>query len=142
MDKRNLRILIIDDNKDYQLTMGKFLALTGTHMVFSAYTGMDGLVKAAQINPDVILLDMGLPDMCGTEVLGRLYNTPSTNAIPVLIVTGSGLTKKEIGGPAQRNIISVEEKPVKMSAILAKLESVLLPDRTDGDPHAHSNCGR
>lgn len=65
--KRPLRILIVDDNQDSAQTLGWMLEMEG-HQVFLKYNGPDAIEMARQIAPEVVLLDIGLPDMNGYEV--------------------------------------------------------------------------
>lgn len=77
------RALVIDD--ETQLRRLLKMALTGKgYEVFEAATGAEGLTEAAFRHPDVILLDLGLPDMDGQEVLRRLREWTTT---PVLILS-------------------------------------------------------
>ena len=74
------RALVIDD--EVQLRRLLRLALTGKgYEVFEAATGQLGLTEAALRHPDVILLDLGLPDMDGLEVLKRLREWSDTRVL-------------------------------------------------------------
>jgi two-component system, OmpR family, KDP operon response regulator KdpE len=75
--------LIIDD----EVQIRRLLRVTleaGGYRVFEAATGQDGLVEAAQRHPDVVVLDLGLPDMDGAEVLKRLREWSQA---PVLVLS-------------------------------------------------------
>ncbi|MBP7722922.1 MAG: response regulator [Alphaproteobacteria bacterium] len=65
--KKPLRILIVDDNQDSAQTLGWMLEMEG-HQVFLKFNGPDAIEMARQINPEVVLLDIGLPDMNGYEI--------------------------------------------------------------------------
>jgi signal transduction histidine kinase/ActR/RegA family two-component response regulator len=65
------RILIVDDNEDAADTLGAILELDG-HRIDVVYTAKDALRRAEATSPEVILLDLGLPDMSGYEVAARL----------------------------------------------------------------------
>jgi two-component system, OmpR family, KDP operon response regulator KdpE len=75
--------LIIDDEVQIRRLLRVSLE-AGGYRVFEAATGRDGLVEAAQRRPDVIVLDLGLPDMDGTEVLKRLREWSQA---PVLVLS-------------------------------------------------------
>ena len=66
-----LRILLIDDNRDLVETSSKLLTLFG-YTVIAAYTGTDGIAKAKDFQPHVIICDIGLPDIDGYEVARRI----------------------------------------------------------------------
>ncbi len=81
------RILIIEDDADYREALRIQLLLAG-HDVYSAATGPEGLEAAARVKPEIVLLDIGLPEMDGYQVARRLRDTENT---PTLIaITGYG----------------------------------------------------
>ncbi len=82
-----LSILIIDDNEAGAEALGRLLALRGHRMIY-AYTGGEGITSAAREHPDVILLDIGLPDMSGYDV-ARALKHQHTNAY-LIALTGYG----------------------------------------------------
>ena len=88
------RILLIDDDPAWRYTMRKMLD-TSRHLVIEAVDGGSGLSSAASARPQVIVLDLGLPDISGEEVLRRLSDDPSTRDIPVVIATSRDLTTGE-----------------------------------------------
>ena len=65
------RILVVDDNLDCAVTLAKLLRYAG-HEVQAAHSGLAALELARTCTPDVVLLDIGLPDMDGLEVARRL----------------------------------------------------------------------
>ena len=75
--------LVIDDEPQMRRLLGIVLEADG-YRVFEAATGQDGLVQAATRRPDVVLLDLGLPDMEGVDVLKRLREWSRT---PVLVLS-------------------------------------------------------
>src|SRR5947208_14868471 len=83
-EKRKLtNALVIDDEPQMRRLLR--IALEGNgYRVFDAANGKDGLLEAVQCRPEIILLDLGLPDMDGTEVLKRLREW---SKIPVLVLT-------------------------------------------------------
>jgi DNA-binding response OmpR family regulator len=81
------RIIVIEDSPALQ----RFFDITmrGTGVEVEPYLfGADGLEAAAIDPPDLIILDLGLPDLSGWDVLERLRADPATFAIPVVITTG------------------------------------------------------
>jgi CheY-like chemotaxis protein len=83
------RILIVDDNHDAADSLGALLALEG-HCVEMAYSAADALRRAAPFRAQVVLLDIGLPQMDGYEVARRLRRTPELCDTRVIAVTGYG----------------------------------------------------
>src|SRR5262249_1433017 len=83
------RILVVDDNFDAAETLALLLELRG-HKVFMAHEGTSALETASEFLPDVILLDIGLPEMDGYEVARRLREHPQTMNSFLVAVTGYG----------------------------------------------------
>jgi CheY-like chemotaxis protein len=85
---RPLRVLVVDDNHDSADAMATLLEMMGHHAV-AAYDGLKALQLASDLAPDLILLDLGLPDMDGFEVARRLRRL--VNRAPRLVaLTGYG----------------------------------------------------
>jgi CheY-like chemotaxis protein len=86
---RSLRILVVDDNDDVAEMTAEMLKMYG-HQALTASDGPKALAVAASEQPDVVLLDLGLPGMHGLEVAEMLH-TKSTGKVPLLIaVSGYG----------------------------------------------------
>jgi len=66
------KILIIDDEHDLCELLRVYLSKEGFHPVYSAYTGLEGINRCREVNPDIIILDIMLPDMDGFEVCRKL----------------------------------------------------------------------
>ncbi|MSU64419.1 MAG: response regulator [Pedosphaera sp.] len=81
------RVLIIDDDPRVSLAFRRILERRG-HEVFTSADGRDGLTKAQEESPELILLDLNLPVMGGLEALGHLSRL--CHDVPVIIVSGSG----------------------------------------------------
>jgi CheY-like chemotaxis protein len=81
------RILIIDDEYDIRAVAQLTLKTVAGWDVSLAASGKEGLVKAADEQPDVILLDVMMPDMDGIETFRALQANPATQSIPVIFMT-------------------------------------------------------
>jgi two-component system phosphate regulon response regulator PhoB len=82
-------VLVVDDEKDLLDLVAHHLTGEG-YNVLTAIRGDEALALAGERSPDVILLDIMLPDIQGTEILKRLRTNPSTSAIPVVFLTARG----------------------------------------------------
>ncbi len=83
-------ILVIEDNQDnFDLIAD---ALGDEHDLVHALTGPDGLRQAGRIKPELILLDIGLPDMDGLEVVRHLKADASLAEIPVIALTARAMS--------------------------------------------------
>ncbi|MCU1349937.1 MAG: putative SigmaB asociated two-component system sensor protein, partial [Acidobacteria bacterium] len=91
---RRTRILVIDDDGTARYTMRSFAARPGAE-ILEAENGLEGLARAQEDHPDLILLDLMMPGIGGHEVLQRLKADPNTTAIPVLIITSRFINEEE-----------------------------------------------
>jgi CheY-like chemotaxis protein len=83
------KILIIDDSVEFKEMICDYFQIIG-YKVEKADNGTDGFKKALDTEkPDIIFLDVMMPDLSGIEVLRRLREEEKTKNIPVLILTGS-----------------------------------------------------
>jgi CheY-like chemotaxis protein len=84
------RILIVDDNVDAANSLAEMLQIDG-HATEVAYTGREALSSSFARHPDVILLDIGLPDIDGYEVAAQLR--PKLDSVQLIALTGYGQTE-------------------------------------------------
>lgn len=118
-------ILLIDDDKDFSGLAAAHFSKQG-YAVTLAEGGRDGLDKAASAAPDIILLDIMMPDMNGIEVLRELNSDPDTSDIPVIILTGKYIDPGmgDMFGQ-ERNFRGVVAKPVDFGMLQRKMEELL-----------------
>lgn len=91
------KILVVDDVPD-NIALLSFDLKDRGYEVLTASNGLQGLAVAASEYPDVILLDVMMPQMSGTEVCRRLKGDPKTSMIPVILVTAMGLDDNVVAG--------------------------------------------
>jgi two-component system, cell cycle response regulator DivK len=89
---KQTRILAVDDNEDNLLLLSEVLNVFDCSLL-TANNGQVALIIAQAYNPDLILLDVMLPDLNGVEVVHHLKQNPTTENIPVIAVTA--LARKE-----------------------------------------------
>jgi DNA-binding response OmpR family regulator len=80
-------VLMIDDSPTVRLVMGSSLASKG-YIVLYEPNAEKGLASAREKKPNIIVLDLMLPDRSGLDVLKELKESPDTKGIPVIILTG------------------------------------------------------
>lgn len=114
------RLLIVDDSAD-ALEMWAFYFRSSAFDVDTAATGAAALAAAERRTPDVILLDLQLPDMSGLEVARQLKDSPKTTAVPLIAVTGMGGTKDH-DAAKRAGFLLVAVKPCPPADLLAKIE--------------------
>ena len=83
------RILIVDDNADAANSLAQVLALDG-HVAEPVYSASAALKRAASFAPEIVLLDLGLPEMDGYEVARRLRQRPEFAGVRIVALTGYG----------------------------------------------------
>jgi signal transduction histidine kinase len=86
---KSKRVLIVDDNVDAADSLALVLGLDG-HVTESVYTARAALERAVGFEPDIILLDIGLPEMDGYEVARRMRGLPRLNSVRLVALTGYG----------------------------------------------------
>jgi diguanylate cyclase (GGDEF)-like protein len=93
----NQKLLIIDDSPDVHELVTIWLAEEPLEF-FSCFTGGQGITEAARVVPDLILLDVDLPDIDGFEVCKRLKADPASVWIPIVFLTGASSTDEKLRG--------------------------------------------
>jgi CheY-like chemotaxis protein len=93
--KRQIRVLFVEDDRAARDGYTEYLTRCG-YDVRTAATGHEALTLAIGWVPNVVVLDLGLPDIDGWEVARRLKATPQTTAVPIIALTGAGLTHERV----------------------------------------------
>lgn len=117
------KILIVDDNPDNVLLLDKILSREG-YETLKAYTGKDGLDLAVREIPDLILLDVMMPDMDGITVCRELTSTDRTNNIPVILVTAK-TAPEETNEGFLAGAMDYIKKPFDRVDLLARINSAI-----------------
>lgn len=123
-------VLIIDDEVQIRRLLRLSLDAHG-YQVREATTGQEGLQQAALVRPDLIILDLGLPDMDGFEVIKKIREWCQTPVI-VLSVRNSERDKIDLLDAGANDFIT---KPFGMGELLARMRAALrhsLPDTSEG----------
>lgn len=119
------KILLIDDEEDFCFLVKLNLEKTGKYDVLTTTSGYKGLVLAANEEPDMILLDIIMPEISGGQVAEQLLENPKTKDIPVLFVTAIA-SRREV--QSQEGIVGGKQfiaKPVTPEEIMAKINGML-----------------
>ena len=120
------KILVVDDEPDMVMLLKQFLEHRG-YEVISAADGAEGLEKAINEEPDLVLLDTRMPVMNGREMLERLRKHPdfkNVKDIPVIMVTGLH-EAKDISIAAAFDIEDYITKPIDFILLLEKIAETL-----------------
>lgn len=116
------KILMVDDDADLREALADQLVLTEEFDVFEAGTGADGLTKASEQHYDLVILDVGLPDMDGRE-LCRLMRKHEVKC-PILMLTGHAADSDTILG-LDAGANDYIAKPFKLPVLLARIRAQL-----------------
>ncbi len=92
MSKRH--ILVIEDDAGIQAVTKFSLEMEGNWQVSTAFNGREGLLKAKSLRPDVVLLDLVMPDINGLELLASFQAEPVTCNIPIIIFTAKVINQE------------------------------------------------
>lgn len=123
------KIMVVDDERD-MLELLNFVLGKDGHDVFTAYNGRDaleqlGLLPSPQavVRPDMIILDVMMPEIDGYTVQGKLAESDDTRHIPVVILTAKGQMRDLFG--LASNVVSYMEKPFDPIALRTKIKELL-----------------
>jgi len=118
------RLLVVDDNRDAAESMSMLLEMWG-HEVAFAYDGPSALATAERLQPEAVLLDIGLPGMDGYEVAERLRELPEARDAVLIAITGYGQEDDRLRS-RQAGIDHHLVKPVAPDALRNLLDSLQL----------------
>jgi len=113
--------LIVDDN-DKNRRLAQYVLRLGGFRTIEAATGGEGVSLAAEHAPDVILMDIRLPDADGTELAKRLKDDPQTAAIPIVAVTAFAM-KGDREWFLAAGFDGYVEKPIDVGEFAAQVRS-------------------
>jgi len=95
LDEQVTTIVVIDDNPHDSRLIRRLLQGYKNYRVFEAHNGPDGLDLIRQRRPDLVVLDLSMPDMDGFSILDAIKLDERTGHIPVVIISGKSLTQQE-----------------------------------------------
>ena len=118
------KILLIDDEADIREVASLTLSTMGDFEVFEAADGYAGVKIAAAVHPDVVLLDVMMPEVDGPTTLGLLRDDAATQDIPVIFMTAKvqASDKRKLSELGAHGIIS---KPFDVLTLAAEVDGIL-----------------
>ncbi len=116
------KILVVDDEMEIVSTL-KILLESDNYKVVEAYTGDGAIRKARSEAPDLILLDLMLPDMTGYEICNNLREDPMTSSIPIIMLTGLGETGRIAG--LELGAVDYITKPFNLNELKKRIRNVI-----------------
>ena len=124
--KENIKVLVIDDEVDFCYFVQKNLIQNGLFDVIIATNGNDGIELAKNEKPDIILLDLFMPDMPGEDVAAALEENIATADIPILFVTALA-TNDDIVDSKENKIGNnyILPKPIRTKKLIETIMNIL-----------------
>src|SRR5437764_179441 len=117
------RILVIEDEKDLQEVLAYNLRQAGhTPILFGS--GRDAVAAVTEHRPDLVLLDLMLPDVSGIEICRRVKGAPATKDIPIVMVTAKGDEVDRVVG-FELGADDYVVKPYSVRELLLRIDAVL-----------------
>lgn len=117
-------VLIVDDEEDVRAIAQLGLEIGAGWKVLTASSGQEALVIAETNQPDVILLDLMMPDMDGRATLQQLKANPATQQIPVILVTAK-IQPSDQENFAQLDVAAVFAKPFRPLKLAEQIDALL-----------------
>lgn len=117
------KILIIDDEDDIRDILSYYLQKEG-YQVFQASTGREGIAMAIAERPDLVLLDVMMPEMDGIEVCQTLRENPTTKDVRICFLTARSEDYSQIAG-LDAGADDYVSKPVKPKVLVSRLKAIL-----------------
>jgi CheY-like chemotaxis protein len=127
------RILAVDD-VSHNLELMTYLLQASGHEVIAAATGADAVRLASEHRPDLIVLDVQLPDIDGYEVLRRLRAEPELEQLPIIAVTAYAMVGDRDHALAA-GFDGYLAKPIDPTTLIEALNAYLPDDRRGHEPH-------
>ena len=117
------KILVVEDTEDNRQILRDLLGMAGYDMI-EAHDGAEGVAKAAEHKPDLILMDIQMPVMDGYEATRRIKANPDLKAIPIVAVTSYALSGDE-QKTRDAGCDAYIAKPYSPRQMLAKVREIL-----------------
>lgn len=117
------KVLLVEDNEMNRDMLSRRLARRG-YFVVVAKDGLEGVSMATHETPDIILMDMSLPEIDGWEATRRIKAAPETASIPIVALTAHAMASDREKA-LEAGCDDFDTKPVELSRLLEKMEKLL-----------------
>lgn len=121
------QILVVEDYRDNRQVV-ELILRDADHTVLSARDGASGIDLAARARPDLILMDLALPEIDGWEATRRIKADPVTKHIPVIAFTAY-ISQEAIDRAMKAGCSAVIVKPFEIGALLKQIDCLLVQER-------------
>lgn len=120
------RILVVEDRDDLRTILVGILRRFCGYETIEAANGAEAIEKAVSEKPDLILMDLDLPDISGIDAAKAVKENPNTAHIPIVAQTARS-TRQWKGRVLRMGMVDYLEKPVSMELMKATIEKFILP---------------
>lgn len=128
------KLLIVDDEAATVDMLSTYLTLLG-HEAIGAYSGEEGLSMTAAENPDLLILDLMMPDIQGFEVIKRLRNLQQYKSLPILIVSArTDMASKDKARNLGAN--GYLTKPIELAMLTSEINRLLASVETTSEDNS------
>lgn len=124
MNKPSKRVIYFEDDKDMVELVRIILGREG-YQIEDIAEGQAGIDAVKQSSPDVILLDLMLPDMDGWEIFRQLKHNESTADIPIIVITAKAQSIDKVLGLEIAKVDDFISKPFRPQELIDRVEKVL-----------------
>ena len=138
MDTNRRKLLLVDDDPSLLETLGDFLRFEGYEVACSP-SGEDALVRLRAFQPNLIILDMGMPGMGGVGFLDRITNPDGSTLLPVLVLTARASMAEYF---ADKKIAGFLAKPCTPADLLMEVGQILFMSSAEGPAVAGQKAPR
>jgi CheY-like chemotaxis protein len=122
-------ILVVDDDNDALFTVGEYLKELNCNTIF-AHNGMECLSTLTHVQPDLILLDIMMPQMDGFETIKKIRNEKRFSLTPIIALTAYAMLDNK-GVIAKNGFNDIVTKPINSQILSTKLKSFLINSNID-----------
>ena len=127
-----MKILYVEDNEDNVYLLRRRLAREPVTLLVAA-NGIEGVRMAVEERPDVILMDIDLPDIDGWEATARIRSAAATRAIPIIALS-AGATDADRARSLAAGCNDYDTKPIDLARLKAKIDAVVGSAPSSGRP--------
>lgn len=140
MNEKDIKILLVDDEPDILEIVGYNLSNEG-YQVFTAENGIKAIKKAKKEKPQLIILDLMMPDMDGIETCENIRNIPELNNTVITFLTARGEDYSQVAG-FDAGADDYITKPIKPKLLVSKVKALLRRFKDDEGEEAVVKIGQ